>query len=188
VTADTVGGKSEGRTDMGWMWTNRPKGVSDMEWFGSPEYEGHPKDSGYRLLATARDGFTAVYGALEIPGGDVVGVVWLTGYAPNDYYNFGTKGMSEDMGPGETRCPERILDMLTPTDSEWAQQWRAACRAYHAARKARPSITKGAKIRVKELAQYGVLTVLDGKRGIVETERGYRLRVSWLRRATVETA
>ncbi|MCF3947962.1 hypothetical protein [Acidiphilium iwatense] len=33
--------------------------------------------------------------------------------------------------------PEPILDLLTPTDSEYARQWRADCRANAAARRAR---------------------------------------------------
>lgn len=39
-----------------------------------------------------------------------------------------TKAMDETMGPGEDECPARILDLLTPTDSECANQWRERCR------------------------------------------------------------
>ena len=50
---------------------------------------------------------------------------------------FGYKDMSETMGPNESECPARILDMLGPTTSEYALQWRARCRAV-ATRKQRP--------------------------------------------------
>lgn len=33
------------------------------------------------------------------------------------------------MGPCESECPASILNELTDTDSEYAQAWRARCRA-----------------------------------------------------------
>lgn len=39
-----------------------------------------------------------------------------------------TKEMGESMGPGEYDCPKRILDKLTETESEWANEWRRKCR------------------------------------------------------------
>jgi hypothetical protein len=36
--------------------------------------------------------------------------------------------MNETWGVCEIDCPARILDLLTPTDSERAIQWRAECR------------------------------------------------------------
>jgi hypothetical protein len=41
---------------------------------------------------------------------------------------FSWKDVSEESGPYMTSCPERILNLLTPTDSEYANKWRAACR------------------------------------------------------------
>ena len=52
-----------------------------------------------------------------------------------DGMDFGYKDMSESMGPCEDHCPERILDLLTPADSEYANEWRERCRAYHAKRR-----------------------------------------------------
>ena len=46
------------------------------------------------------------------------------------------------MGPHECDCPETILDLLTPTDRPYAQQWRARCRAAAAARRARAAKPK----------------------------------------------
>ena len=43
-------------------------------------------------------------------------------------YELVTKEMSENVGPGHYDCPRRILDKLTATDSEWAQEWRRKCR------------------------------------------------------------
>jgi hypothetical protein len=33
------------------------------------------------------------------------------------------------MGPCDHDCPAAILDLLTPTDSDWANAWRQKCRA-----------------------------------------------------------
>ena len=40
-----------------------------------------------------------------------------------------TKPISEDMGPVEDRCPERILDLLGEPSNDRARQWRERCRA-----------------------------------------------------------
>lgn len=45
-----------------------------------------------------------------------------------DGCNITYKAMSEDQGPCQIRCPARILDMLTETDSDYAKAWRTACR------------------------------------------------------------
>lgn len=56
----------------------------------------------------------------------VVAHVVLTG-KEDDYYNFGYKAISEDCGPCECDCPKSILNLLTPTDSKWANEWRERC-------------------------------------------------------------
>jgi hypothetical protein len=40
------------------------------------------------------------------------------------YYNFGYKDMDESCGPGMYNCPERIMKLLTPTESNYAIEWR----------------------------------------------------------------
>jgi hypothetical protein len=39
--------------------------------------------------------------------------------------------MDETCGPYEKKCPLSILNLLTPTDNEWANEWRKQCRAYN---------------------------------------------------------
>lgn len=70
------------------------------------------------------------YGALQLPDGNVIGTVVITsGTNRRDpYFNFGYKAMDETAGPCYYDCPKSILDLLTPTDSEWANAWRAKCR------------------------------------------------------------
>lgn len=61
--------------------------------------------------------------------------VFLTSVNIRDYFNFAYKDMSESMGPCEDNCPSSILDLLSPTDDEWALEWRKRCRANIEARK-----------------------------------------------------
>lgn len=46
----------------------------------------------------------------------------------NEWCNFYYKPMEEDMGPYYFNCPKRILDLLSPTDSKTANEWRESCR------------------------------------------------------------
>lgn len=44
-----------------------------------------------------------------------------------DGYWFGYKDMNETMNPYYYSCPKSILKMLTPTDNEYALEWRKKC-------------------------------------------------------------
>ena len=59
---------------------------------------------------------------------EVFAVVSLTSTKTDDGFNFGYKSMTEDMGPGYYDCPESILNLLSPTDDEYALEWREKCR------------------------------------------------------------
>lgn len=90
----------------------------------------------------------AYYAAVEhaFPDGrrDVFAVICLVNYRKSGYKDgtiFGYKDMSENMGPYEVECPLRILDLLTPTDNENANQWRQACRARAVKRLPKPDET-----------------------------------------------
>ena len=67
---------------------------------------------------------------VDIPTNEqrVFGVVFLTSTDSKKYFNFSYKNMDETVGPCYYDCPKGILDLLTPTDSEWANNWRAKCR------------------------------------------------------------
>ena len=58
----------------------------------------------------------------------VCAAICLTSTNAKDYYNFAYKDMDETCGPYKYDCPKGILDMLTPTDNEYALEWRKACR------------------------------------------------------------
>lgn len=69
------------------------------------------------------------YAADEVPEFTrVYAAVTLT-YVDNEHWhNFGYKPMSESMGPYQCKCPKSILDLLSPTDNEYALAWRENCR------------------------------------------------------------
>lgn len=52
----------------------------------------------------------------------------MTSTKANDYWNFSYKEMDESMCPYSFDCPVGILNLLTPTDSENANEWRRLCR------------------------------------------------------------
>ena len=67
---------------------------------------------------------------VDIPESErvVFGVVFLTSTDIKDYYNFAYKDMDETCGPYKYDCPKGILDLLTPTENEYANEWRRCCR------------------------------------------------------------
>ena len=57
----------------------------------------------------------------------VFAAVCLTRVDSKDHFNFSYKDMDETCGPCEYDCPASILKLLTPTDSDWAKEWREKC-------------------------------------------------------------
>lgn len=49
--------------------------------------------------------------------------------AKNDQYNWGYKDVEETMGPSEISFPYTWLDLLTPIESKYANEWRARVKA-----------------------------------------------------------
>ena len=54
-------------------------------------------------------------------------VVFLTSVDMKDHFNFSYKDMCESMGPCSYDCPKGILDLLSPTENEYANEWRQKC-------------------------------------------------------------
>lgn len=94
------------------------------------EVKSHFKDEeNYKVLKALAVGST-VYMAIERKINEeriVFAAIYLTSTNMKDYYNFSYKDMDETAGPCERECPESILKLLTPTDDEWANEWRNDC-------------------------------------------------------------
>lgn len=136
---------------MGWTFYSKPRDVrshldGQLTWMN--------ETGSRRVLDSAIVAAREYYAAVEhlFPDGtrEVWCAVFMLQFVPKAYdgMTFGYKDMDETMGPRIARCPERILDLLTPTDSEYAKAWRQRCREYHAARKAKPKLAEGMRLRV----------------------------------------
>lgn len=165
---------------MGWTYNHRGSGISVSE---------HLMDSGvfkwsddapctYKVLKTALVKLKTFYAAIECinktTGERRVFAAIILIHMINrgrDYHNFGYKDMDETCGPVESECPASILDLLTPTDSEYAQEWRERCRENLQSKMDFPKIKCGDKIkfdhpiRFTNGAEETQFTVLDTNRG-----------------------
>lgn len=76
-----------------------------------------------------------VYAAVKEVDGDkervVAFVIHTDVYKKGNTYEFGEKPIHEEEGPAEAKCPESILKLLTPTDSDLANDWRERCWKYN---------------------------------------------------------
>jgi hypothetical protein len=129
-------------------WTTLHKTESTKEWFENnltwedEKYSNRPLKTA--VYAFKREAYAAVERINKETGKrEVWAAVFLLGYYPKSYYNFGYKDMCESMGPYSYNCPERILNLLTPTDSEDANEWRELCWERINRKKNQPKFKKG---------------------------------------------
>lgn len=125
---------------MGWTFTNathyKANGTVDRKAECNALFncENVSKQVKYSVLKSVMVG-TVYYAAVEItsPGRrEVFAAIVLTASNKAQGYDFGYKDMDETEGPCESKCPNSILDLLTPTTSEFAQAWRQRCREHNA--------------------------------------------------------
>lgn len=138
---------------MGWDFSRRDKGsMTDREFF-EREYGMVGPDPKHTMLAVATKGLTFYAAVQNHETGEVRALVILMQRHAADFHNFGYKGMDESMGP-EAQCPARILDLLTPTDSTYALEWRERCRA-NLARRADAKLNDGDVVEFAEALNFG---------------------------------
>lgn len=122
-------------------WTQTSKTHNTIKEFFEQQVNYENEEFKQTILDAAQVGFTEAYAAVERiikSSGErtVFALAYMIQYTKG-YYDFGYKDMSEHMGPGICRCPERILKLLTPLpepsgkddSTEWARQWRENCWA-----------------------------------------------------------
>lgn len=125
----------------------------------------------YKVLKSAMVGST-YYAAVESTNkktGDVFvnAYVILTSSYSRNGYNFGYKEICETDGPAESKCPKSILDILSPTNNEWALRWREDCLAFH---------------KIKPLGKLPIGTIISYKRRdgtirrLVKKPAGYQFK------------
>jgi len=132
---------------MGWTYFEKPMNVK--QWFENHlTWESEAVSN--RCLKSAvkfKEAYAAVETINKTTGKrEVWAAVFLLNYTRDSYYNFGYKDMEESMGPGYYNCPASILDLLTETESDYANNWREKCRK----RSSKPKLKVGAVIEFKE--------------------------------------
>jgi len=161
---------------MGWTYTHKDVGQSVKDFFRS-EFDWVNEKRRVTVLDCAVVCLREAYIAMEAVdlvnhSREVFAIVCLLDYQPNDYYNFGYKDMEESMGPYNYNCPERILNLLTPTGNEYALKWRWKCREAVERRKKVAKIKNGDILEFEEpiVFQNGCkiqqLQVKDKKKGL----------------------
>jgi len=151
---------------MGWLYTHKDPKESVLDFFQKRFNYTRENGSYGKIIACSVKNIRTAYMAYEIYRADenkkdVVALVCLLDYVPNDYYNFGYKDMDETMGPYEDECPEKILKLLTPTDYEYANDWRNRCWENIRKNKARLNLKPGMKIRAPRPIYFSVGTFTD---------------------------
>ncbi len=164
---------------MGWTTTYKPKSEPVLDFFVRQGVLRWSDDNPhtYRVLDSAIVHFRTFYAAVEqvdkqTGERQVWAAVILLSHNPGDGHNFGWKDMDESMGPCEAQCPERILKLLTPTEYEYAKDWRARCWANIEKRKARRRLPVGTILKyqdrefvIESPSVAGRLMVLEQKSG-----------------------
>lgn len=161
-------GKIDRKAEMDNRWTQE-------------ESEKYPK---FRVLKSSMVG-KIYYAAIEVSRGGKVEEVFattaITSTNMKDYYNFSYKDLDETMGGCNYDCPVGILNLLTPTDNEYALQWRAECLKQQKKKKEkedlRKSLVQGKKYLIKlwngKTFEAEWSTYMNRKRFVNYNERRY---------------
>ena len=155
---------------MGWSYTDRPDNVrkylTDML-----------ESGGAQVLDLAIVNLNTAYVALKTASDidvKVYAVVILLKFIRGNVYDFGYKIMDEFMGPSESKCPERILKLLSPLPEAqigpvsqvaancldgqdtnldryaYARSWRARCYRTIEERKRAVRLKAGMRLKAKD--------------------------------------
>lgn len=149
---------------MGWLELHKDKGTSYKDFF----QEG--------LKGTIIDSYTkngVFYGAVQHDKG-ISALIILIRHSKG-YYNFSYKWMDESFHPYYYDCPTRILDLLTPTDNEASNNWRAICRKQNSMK-----LWKGDVVVFERPIKFSNGQTLDTftyVRGNTFTRNGYTYRI-----------
>lgn len=130
---------------MGWTFTYR--GSTPIKEFLINQINCENESGCWKVLDIAIVKFRTAYmavemirrnqrtGEIDMATKKIVAFVFLLDFRPLDHCDIGYKDMDESMGPFECECPERILSILTPTEHEYAREWREQCWKKIAGRK-----------------------------------------------------
>lgn len=117
---------------MGWTSLHREPGMTDRAFFEQEFPTALTRDGEIVDCATVHGVFYAAVRRKKGTDAGEEGTVWalvvLTQRA-SGHFNYSYKEISESSGPGEARCPARILDLLTPLpECNHEQEYCELCR------------------------------------------------------------
>lgn len=151
---------------MGWITLDRAKSLSNKDFF-----QGQLGHESLEVLDAAQVDSVCYLAARSSKG--VIALIVRFNWAPNAArtfsHNFGYKVEDETMGPYKTRCPERILDALSPLadlydpDSDQykqARHWRESCWRTIFEKRAKPRVVPGEVVKFAR-----PITFVDGSEG-----------------------
>lgn len=107
------------------------------------------EQDGNRIIDFSARGRT-IYLAWE-QAGQVRAVVVLLFRSKGDW---GYRCYTEDEGPYHFDCPQRLLDRLSPPQSEYATQWRQQCRRRRLELQAQEPLKEGDWIKLSEPVRF----------------------------------
>lgn len=119
---------------MGWTFTHREPGISNLDFFRQQFDSDNPAGTFKVLEAFSKP--DAVYLLCQRKPKDAEDyitfvVVCAIRRNPKDYYNFGYKDMDETVWPYYYAAPLHWLKQLSPPYNESAQNWRYKVEEYH---------------------------------------------------------
>lgn len=139
---------------MGWTTYHRPKGETDREHFQRELLAPHGDE--IVECATVHNVF---YAAVRTATTGQVWAMVVLMQRTRGRANFGCKPMDETVGPIAYDAPATVLDALTPTDNEYAREWRQQCRDILAqradARQRQRTVTAGVVIQTAVPLRFG---------------------------------
>ncbi|MGP3953467.1 DUF6927 domain-containing protein [Streptomyces sp. 7N604] len=154
---------------MGWTFYHRDKGVES-----NAEHFAKELDDRYEIIAHGTVDHVFYAAVRDRETGKVFAYVALTHWRRDANYNFGYKDMDENMGPGDCKAPEAVLDALTPTTHKYALQWRANCRRHHDQRAfLRKQLKPGTRLRLTHPLRFSNDTTRDTFTYTRSRGRGY---------------
>ena len=136
---------------MGWTYTNKRSYETVDEFFERELLGGHLKPVGKGALIHFHEYYRAV---LNEKTNKIFCLVCLVDLKGDRDFNFGYKDMEDSCGPTVYNCPKRILDVLSKTDHEWANEWREKCRQRLEKRSSSNKIKEGTIIRFNHAIEF----------------------------------
>ena len=114
---------------MGWNGISqfylKGKSSKAVKEFFKEEFE---REDNFELIDYSRKGNTVYMAVKNIVKNEVFAVVTMISFQDGEFF---WKEMDETVGPVQVECPQRILKKLSPTEHEYAKDWRKRCWEYH---------------------------------------------------------